>query len=396
MKTFLISIAGMFLGGILLLIVLLLVIRFALSWVVKKVLKAVVNAFGQSVPPFRITLKEADDAKWQKAKVINGATAALEAVGYTRINDFRSEEMPLVQLRALVNTQASAYAVLMQVGLDEKVHMDVVSYFADGGHVTVTTTPENGLDRPEWSNMVRTDVDLVKDPKAAIKLHERVLEEQQGRTTVSAKAEKFVDVFCRAYARDMDWRISHGMSADEVRRVAAATGGEPPTDEAVEAVGAQWRRAISDFVNDQLREKFLRHVTKMSAGEWEDVRDRLYIVHEHSDRDAIVEALSWRMAAAESAAKNGDGDGNFGDDDDVSGEKSEAIRSRLQPLFADGTVRAAFLSAQEMLPAGHRYRRVAGIKTPYGADVYVEPAKAENSLAIRNGDDGEMEADEDE
>jgi hypothetical protein len=372
MKTFFISIAGMFLGGILLLILLLLTIRFGLRWVVKKVLNAVVNAIGQGVPPFRITLKEVDDSKWLKPKVVNGATSALEGVGYTRISDFRSEEMPLVGLRALVNPEANAYAVLMQLGVDEKVHMDVVSHFADGRRVTVTTSPENGLDRPEWSNMVRVDVDLAKNPKAAVQLHERVLEEQKGRTTVSAKADKFVDVFCRAYARDMDWRVSHGMSADEVRRVAAATGGDPPTDEAVEAVVAQWRRAISDFVNDQLREKFLRHVTKMSASEWEDVRDRLYIVHEHSDRDAIIEALSWRMAEAEIAAKNGDGDSDDDDDDD-SDEKSEAIRSQLQPLFSDGTVRAAFLSAQEMLPAGQRYRRVAGIKTPYCADVYVEP-----------------------
>ena len=317
---------------------------------------------------------------------MDGAAAALEGVGYTRVGDFRSDEMPTVQLRALANTQASTYAVLMQVGLGEKINMDVVCFFTDGEHVTVTTSPESGLDRPEWSNMIRMDVDLVADPAAAVKLHERTLEEQRGRPMVSTKPEKFVDVFCRAYAREMDWRVSHGMTADEVRRSCAATGAEPPTDEAVEMVVATWRRAISDFVNDQLREKFLRHVTKMSAGEWEDVRDRLYIVHEHSDRDALVEALAWRLEEADGAAvKDGDDDDSDDDDSDDSDEESEAIRARLRPLFADAPVREAFSTAQEMLPATQRYRRVAGIKTPYGADVYVEPA--DESAAEKSGID---------
>src|SRR6188508_1579520 len=101
MKTFLISIAGMFVGGILLLVVLLLVIKFAIRWFVKKIVKAFVDAVKGGVPPFRVTLEKSDELKWGKSKVMDGAAAALEGVGYTRVGDFRSDEMPTVQLRAL-------------------------------------------------------------------------------------------------------------------------------------------------------------------------------------------------------------------------------------------------------------------------------------------------------
>jgi hypothetical protein len=392
MRTFLISIAGMFVGGILLLVVLLLVIKFAIRWFFNKIVKAFVDAAGQGVPPFRVTLEKSDELTWQKPEVMDGAAAALEGVGYTRIGDFRSEEMATVQLRALVNTQANTYAVLMQFLMKDRINMDVVCDFTDGTHLTIATAPESGLDRPEWSNLVRMDIDLVADPAAAVKLHERMLEEQRGRQAVSAKAEKFVDAFCRAYAREMDWRISHGMTADEVRRSCAATGAETPTDEAVEMVVATWRRAISDFVNEQLREKFLRHVTKMSAGEWEDVRDRLYIVHEHSDRDAVIEELASRLEEMDGAALKDGEPADSDDDSDDSDDESDAIRARLRPLFAGASVREAFSTAQEMLPATQRYRRVAGIKTPYSADVYVEPVEAGDGKA----DEDDADADEDE
>jgi len=374
MKTFLISIAGMFVGAILLLIVLLLVIKFALRWIAKKLEKfvqAIAVAIGQGVPPFRITLEKSTELEWAKPKVMERVAKELEGVGYARVGDFRSDEMPTVQLRALANPQTCTYAVVMQIG--EKINMDVVCFFTDGKHVTVTTSPETGLDRPAWSNMIRMDIDPVTFPAGAVELHKRILEEQKGRPMVSAKPEKFVDVFCRAYAREMDWRVSHGMTADEVRRSCAATGTDAPTEEQVEQVVGVWRRAISDFVDEQLREKFLRHVTKMSAGEWEDVRDRLYIVHDLSDREAVIDALSWRLHETDGAAAN-DGDDDE-DSDDVEAQ-SDAARARLQPLFASATVREAFSTAQEMLPGKQRYRRVAGIKTPYGADVYVQPAEA--------------------
>jgi hypothetical protein len=72
--------------------------------------------------------------------------------------------------------------------------------------------------------------------------------------------------------------------------------------------------------------------------------------------------------------------------EDENGEATAEAHNRLLPLFAGTTVRDAFLKAQTLLPAEHRYRRVASIKTPYGADVYVEPESK----------DGDVDLDDDE
>ena len=50
-----------------------------------------------------------------------------------------------------------------------------------------------------------------------------------------------------------------------------------------------------------------------------------------------------------------------------------AAANKLRRLFKDTTVRDGFAKAQELLPTERRYKRVASIKTPYAADVYVEP-----------------------
>ena len=56
--------------------------------------------------------------------------------------------------------------------MGEKIHMDVVSDFTDGTHLTIATAPESGLDRPEWSNFVRMDIDLTADPVLVALMHE--------------------------------------------------------------------------------------------------------------------------------------------------------------------------------------------------------------------------------
>ncbi len=372
MRTFFIVVAAMFVGGILSLLVLYFGIKFLIKYFLKKLFTAIEKMSGQGVPPFRITLEKADDIEWKKPKIVSGVATALEGVGYRPIGDYRIDEMPFVHLRALLNSKTNSYAVVTEIM--DKLILDVASDFTDGEHVTVSTAPETGLDRPDFSRLIRVEADLRADPAAAVStLHERAVTEQKGRPTVAAAAEAFPKVFCLAHAREMDWRIARGgVTAEEVRRNCEVMGTEPPSDEAVQAVINSWRYAISAFVDEQLRERFLKHVTQMSAAEWEGVRDRLYFVHEHSDQDSVIEVLAGQLYGA-----NGE-TSEFDDDSDDSEEESDAILERLRPLFADAPVREAFIRAQELLPPEHRYKRVAGIKNPYGADVYVEPALADD------------------
>jgi hypothetical protein len=372
MQTFLIVVAAMFVGGILSLFVLYFGIKFLIKYFLKKIVNAIEKMSGAGVPPFRISLEKADDIKWKKPKAIKAISGALEGAGYQPIGDYRIDEMPFVNLKALMNSKTNSYAALTEV--QDKLLVDLACDFTDGDHVTVSTAPETGLDRPDFSRLIRLQEDLEKDPAAAVKLHERLLQEQRGRPTIMATAAAFPNVFSKAHAKEMDWRIARGgLTPEEVRRSCEVTGAEIPNDEAVEVVCQQWRNAISDFCDEQLRDRFLKYVTKMSAAEWEDVRDRLYFVHEHSDRESVIEALADQLEAT-----NGDAD------DGVSEDGESASYARIRPMFAGVPVREAFVTAQDLLPTGQRYRRVASIKTPYGADVYVEP---EAVRSLRNDDD---------
>jgi hypothetical protein len=365
MRTFFIVVAAMFVGGILSLLVLYFGIKFLIKYFLKKLFTAIEKMSGQGVPPFRITLEKADDIEWKKPKIVSGVATALEGVGYRPIGDYRIDEMPFVHLRALLNSNTNSYAVVTEIM--DKLILDVASDFTDGEHVTVSTAPETGLDRPDFSRLVRITADLEKEPAAAVTLHDRLVEEQRGRQTIMATPVAFPNVFSKAHAKEMDWRIARdGLTPEEVRRSCEVTGTEIPSDEAVEMVCQQWRNAISEFCDEQLRDRFLKYVTKMSAAEWEEVRDRLYFVHEHSDRESVIEALALQLEEV-------DGSADTDDDDDDDDDTSEVVQARIRPLFAGVPVREAFVTAQDLLPAKQRYRRVASIKTPYAADVYVEP-----------------------
>jgi hypothetical protein len=375
MKTFLIVVLGMFVGGILSLIVLWFGIKFLIRYFVKKLVKALEGLGGQGVPPFRITLQKADDLEWKNAAAVDGVMAALVEVGYTPIGDFQMNELPNVRLRSLVNAETNSYGVIAEYN-EKGAVLDIACDFDGGEHLTVTTAPESGLDRPDDSRLIRVAADLATDPSVAVTLHERLVQEQRGRSAIAASAEAFTKMYTSAHAREMDWRIARGgLTPEEVRRSCQVTGTEIPNDDAVELVCATWRRAISEFVDERLRAKFTNYLTRMSAAEWEKVRDRLYFVHDHSDRECVITELAARLEGTpgfELPETDGDDEENNGDADE------NPAYARLRPLFVDAPIRDAFVKAQDLLPAERRYRRIVGIKSPYGADVYVEPLMDED------------------
>jgi len=393
MSTFLYVTAGVVVGGLLLLVVLFLLIKFLIRRWLGKLVDAIKQLGAGGVPPFRISLSRDETLEWKYKALADQVVAALVAAGYESIGEYRIDEIPAVRLRALMHATAGAYAAVYehdQAGLI----VDLVSYFVDGGYAAFTTAPETGLDKPDWSRQVRVQLDLAADPASVATLHEQMLAAQQGHMPAPVAADAFEKKYCAHYAREMDWRIARGgVTADEVRCSVAAHGGEPPSDEQVAAVQEAWRMAIGQFVNDQLAEKFPRSIPKllsvmpeMTAAKWEVVRDRLYFVHEHSYPDLIVDQLAEEVAAAESRDEQGtvvvlDASDDAGQRDDEVNEahdqRAEAARTQLKALFAETPVREAFVRAQELLPAARRYRRLIGIKTPFPADVYVAPVRAD-------------------
>ena len=332
---------------------------------------AEMGALYPPVPPFRVTLESCDEPEWPHPKVVDQATSDLEAIGYEAVGDYSIQEMYPLTLRAFANPQAGAYAVVYDFAGDSPgVVVDLVTQFHDKTGVTCSNAPIQGLDEPPWEekHLVQKKIEEGAIADIAAKLEEVAA----GRDKLSVAADRFVQVFQDAYGRKMDWQVNRGgLTADEIRRNLALVHGvddaDEVQDEVVEAVQSQWRSAIARFVSDKTRERFLRHVTKMSASQWEDIRDRLYIVHDRSVSEELIDELQDRLMDLEV---------DLEEDHEFDSRQGE-IEEMLKPHFADCSPREGFEAAQAVLPASQRYKRIARITGPWPADVYVEPDELE-------------------
>jgi hypothetical protein len=179
---------------------------------------------------------------------------------------------------------------------------------------------------------------------------------------VRPRAEDFPHVFVEAWSQTMDWRIARGgVTSDEIRRVARLAGQRAPDDCVIELVQLTWRGAIDEFVQEEVRRAWLADAG-MSAVDWEQLRDRIEVVHERTDPEDRIEALAWTKI-----------EGSYPEDDCKAEERAlEQARAQLRPLFADGQ-RTGFARAQLVLPEKRRHQLLASLEAPWPADVYRAP-----------------------
>lgn len=398
MWTFIYIALGVLAGIIIAPLVLWVFFRYFLLWFVRKLAKAF-EGMGDGVPPFRLILDPDDEIEWLSPEVIDAATAELEQLGYQRAGDYRLNTPPLNGARGFAHEEGRFYAVIYD--WPEEMNdlpcgpmADVVARFEGGEALTVSNTFETSLDEPPWSEHVRLDRSLSDDPSLVRELHQTAVERTSGREKEPVGTSGFALAFKRAYAREKDWHIERGgLNREEIRRnilvmeerkaahQAEAGKGkkkkkkskpltEEQIEEAIDNVQEGWRRAIDDFVSAKTEEMYIKHGAKMPAAEWERVRDRLYVVHEHSLNDRLKDHLSEFIAELETP-EDDDGDG------DAYEQRQESAEVRLAPHFEGKTPREAFAAAQAVLPEDSRYRRLAKIRGPWPADIYVEPEQPE-------------------
>lgn len=357
------------------------VLWFGLKWVVAPLAKrwferwvkklGEMGAMSPAVPPFRVELTPDEEPEWAHEDLVQQATAEFEALGYRPIGDFTADQFYGMTMRAFVNADARAYGVVYDwIVQSVGVVVDIVAYFEDGTGVTCSNAPVEGLDRPPWETNYL--IEKKTEDGAIAEIAAKLTEVTQGRNPVPLEADQFAKVFYDAYARKMDWQVNRGgPTADELRRNllkvhnAGETSSEEEMEEAIRMTQAQWKSAIAEFVAEKTRERFLRHVTKMSAGEWEDVRDRLFIVHQISVPDELKDELKRRLMYQEEDVDE--------EDEDEEERREEQFDRLLAPHFEGRPPREGFESAQAVLPQQLRYQRIARIRSPWPADVYVEP-----------------------
>ena len=368
MSTFLLAVLGTLVG-------LLLVVALAWIWLKRKLARFVRDlgeALGAAggVSPFRITLEPSADLEWSGSDTVDSVTAALADLGYEPAGDFRVPEMAGVKLRGLVNGEACTLAALYEHPQVERPLLDLMRLHEDRHHVLVSTAPEDGMDAPPRKIARRVTHDLGDQDAvhAALEsMHEQLLAESAGRTPVPIAPRLFALTFTTAYAAEMDWRIARGgVTADEVRRAAAAGGQEPPDEDSVETVQGLWRSAIDDFVSEEAQRAFLATAT-VSAAEWEQMRERVLVVHEHSQVPELVESLASDLYDAEAPDEEGA---------DEEEDRYEALEQGLREAFGAAGAMDGFRAARDAMPVLAAFEHLGDVHAPWRGSIYLRPAEA--------------------
>lgn len=385
MSTVLYVALGVLVGVVLAPLLLYIAFKLFVGLFLKKLIAAVEAAgAGGGVPPFRLEVEPERDHEWQDDKLIGRLTSELEGQGFRQAGDYTIYAGPVIHARGFVDPERRYYALMyewpqkMIEGIGIVVDLAAVGAGEEeerfGRQYTVSNIPPTGLEKPPWSTRVQMDIDINNAAIAVGALVDRMNDLVDGVPLLPVTPEQFVPMIKASHAREMDWQIERGgLQRDEILRNAVKMGGleednEEQAEQLVTMTQSQWRHAIAEFVSEETQKRFVRHVTKMSAGEWEDVRDRLYIVHERSMQDDLESELIQAMIHGEDE-----------DDDDAYERAEEAARQKLHTHFLSGEpLRDAFASAQAMLPKGRRYKRLARIKSPWPADVYLEPEEADD------------------
>jgi len=156
-----------------------------------------------------------------------------------------------------------------------------------------------------------------------------------------AVASEFREVFERAYADEMDWRLSRGgATEEEIRRMALASG-EEYSDEQIAATLELQRWEAIESLNTALRKRFAEETT-MSVAEWDRISDELLFIHDDLSADELRDMVEdW-----------------FSEDPD----------QYRWPEDLPG--RETFATVIAQIPENRRPRRVGTVSEPVEADVY--------------------------
>ena len=359
MKIFLLVVAGMVAGVILLAAMMLALIR----WKVGSLTKFFHDLAGASgVSPFRIHLEAEREADWRERRRIDRATQHFETLGYAQVGDFSVVELPNVLLRAFWHPAVGCFGVLYDY-VEVGVAADIVCDFEDGTHLTVSCAPETGMERPSHAPLVRLDVDLSSE-EGLRTLHDRLQQESVGRERLRTGPEDFVQVFTEAYAQEMDWHIARGgVTRQEIERIAELSDLPAPDDEKVEAIQTLWSSAISDFIDEAATEAWLAD-SQISAIEWERLRDRLTVAHDHMNVSDRIDELAWHASSVHAVTQ---------DEAGFNAAHDEALE-QMRVAFEGRSPRDGFRAAQALLPEQTRFERVGSVEDPWPADIYAAPA----------------------
>ena len=306
---------------------------------------------GVPTPP-RVHVRRSETIAWRDIQSVEEFAAPMRAEGFESVGDFILSEMPGVSLRVLHDAKQTYYAAIYDYAPAGICFVDLHTRLRDGGTLTVTNAPqgEEIETHPSHRKIYLKGAD-------AATLIERMNSELALENTATVNPESFASEFEKAYAESMDFLLARGgPTLDELRR-GARLRGETVDEATLHATynATQQRNALA--LEGIVRDNYLKQ-NQLSAARWEELRDRLIIVHERHSVEQIVEKY-WQVQSLGEE-----------DDEEIDYEARDAeLRTAAQAL----PPRDAFVRLMETLPAHKRAEFVSNLTKPVQADLYAAP-----------------------
>lgn len=353
-------------------VLLILLVWFWLKWKFRsfaaKFADEFANALAQAggmAPPLRIDLEPLHDARWSDIDKTYLISDTLAELGYEPDGLFEAFAPVQLAIQGFKNNQRSCFAALYEVKPLGSVYLDLGAEFSDGSFITVSNTPDDGLDHPEFSKLIRLEHLDLSEAEHIREMHARLCEALQGKTVLDQTDAHFADVFQKHWAQTMDWRMERGgVTTQEVIRISAKNGEPDPSEEEIELAKRPWKQQIDNFITDQIRQNYLNN-TNMSGKEWEETLDRLVIVHEHSEAFHLIDTLTDTICY--------ESDLDDEEDDEAADPYLKAQQELNQIFRSEGSVMEAFHRALELLPPDRKYTLQTTTETPWKSEIYLSP-----------------------
>ena len=289
--------------------------------------------------PSRITLIPLAASSWANPAETIPLVESLKSLGFEKVGNFQIREVDGMEMEAWMNSAKSVTSVIYEhpkVG----VWLDFWTHFQDGTRMTFANTHvSEGIEHaPGHDYRLFPGMD-------ARELFEKFLAARPDKPAKPVSAETFVSVFEQVYAEEQDWRnLRGGASVEEIRAIGMRNG-ETYDEDVIQATHEFAERHALEELDETIRERFLEQ-TKMSAVEWERVRDRVIVIHDKMNPEVFEDVV-----------------GPWLDDEEF--PDASAIESVAPRQFFD--------KINESLPANRRFIRLGTVSSPVEADVYAVP-----------------------
>jgi hypothetical protein len=206
---------------------LLLVLYGVLVYVMHRVKTAVGKATGGGGTPRRIHVRRDDAAALADPSAMDALATPLLAQGFEDGGIWVIQELHLA-MRVVAKPEAHLYGVVYDRHPKAGVWIDLVTLYEDG-----TTVTCSNLAQPSSLDEMPGHGKIPAPGADALTTYRTMLEKRPKKPMTAVRASEVPARFEEAYAREMDWRDSRGgPTADEIRRIAAASG-RTVTDEQV-------------------------------------------------------------------------------------------------------------------------------------------------------------------